>query len=75
MFARTGASQTLLIGETLSETRVFPTGFKSRGGTGGDRGSKARINEPPRSGVPVQQLVDFVDKLGAVLENRPILFW
>ena len=40
-------------------------------GTEGVRGVNARaaiVYEPPRSGVPVQQLVDFVDKLhrGAV---------
>ena len=46
-----------------AETHVFPPVFKSRGGTGGDRGNKANVSEPPRSGVPVQQLVDFVDKL------------
>ena len=51
----------------MAETHVFPSFFKSRGGTGGDRGSKARVNEPQRSGVPVQQLVDFIDKLKARL--------
>ena len=31
----------------LMETHVFPPVFKSRGGTGGDRGNKANVSEPP----------------------------
>ena len=30
-----------------AETHVFPPVFKSRGGTGGDRGNKANVSEPP----------------------------
>ena len=49
---------------------MFPPVFKSRAWSGGAnappagyRGSKARVNGPQRSGVPVQQLVDNADKL------------
>ena len=47
----------------ITETRVFPLFFKSRGGTGGDRGSKASITSRRDPASPVQQRVDFVDTL------------
>ena len=44
----------------ITETRVFPLFFKSRGGTGGDRGSKASITSRRDPASPSSRLSTFL---------------